>query len=85
MKKTMAQGVLSALNTAEKATLLTAVTAIHDAAAAVIALGYPAYSAYAETVEKEILFSDKLVQIHDLAASLMTGCVSPTLLIREKL
>jgi len=80
----MAQGVLSALTGGEQATLATAVTAVHDAIAAVIALGYPAYSAYDATKEKEILFYDKCQQIHDLTVQLLASVTAPATLKREK-
>jgi pyruvate dehydrogenase complex dehydrogenase (E1) component len=79
----MAQGILAALTGGEQTTLATAVTAIHDAAAAVIALGYPAYAAYDATYEKEILFYDKLQQIHDLSVQLGTAVTAPATLKRE--
>lgn len=81
----MAQGILSALTGGEQTTLATAITAIHDAAAAVIALGYPAYAAYDATKEKEILFNDKLQHIHDLSVQLQDMVTIPTKVGREKL
>ena len=80
----MAQGVLAALTGGEQATLAAAVTAVHDAIAAVIALGYPSYSAYAATSEKEILFNDKCQQIHDLSVELLASVTAPATLRRER-
>ena len=80
----MAQGVLAALTGGEQATLAAAVTAVHDAIAAVIALGYPSYSAYAATSEKEILFNDKLTNMLEECHQLMACVAAPTILKREK-
>ena len=80
----MAQGVLAALTGGEQTTLATAVTAIETATAAVIALGYPAYSAYAATSEKEIIFNSKLKQISTLTAQLLAAVTAPATLKQEK-
>ena len=80
----MAQGVLAALTGGEQTTLATSVTAIHDAAAAVIALGYSSKSIYSAALEKEILFNDKLQLIHDLSVQLGAAVTAPATLQREK-
>jgi len=80
----MAQGVLSALTGGEQATLAALVQATIDANAAVIAAGYPAYSAYLATKEKEIIFNDKCQQIATLGAQLLAAVTLPAGLKREK-
>lgn len=80
----MAQGVLSALTGGEQATLAALVQATIDANAAVIAAGYPAKAAYSATLEKEIIFNDKLQQIHDLSVQLLAAVTTPADLKREK-
>jgi hypothetical protein len=79
----MAQGILSALTGGEQATLTTNLTAIHDAIAVVIA-DYPAKTAYSATLEKEILFNDKLTNMLDECHQLMACVAAPTILKREK-
>jgi len=80
----MAQGVLAALTGGEQATLAAAIAVVHDGIDAVIALGYPAYSAYAAASEKEILFNDKCKQIHDLCDDLTAAVTLLNRFKREK-